>query len=192
FTGSHRLHDKGPAMYDDIYRICGLLRVPGEAAGEVRQQFVSLLDCTATILELAGLDGSQAVDSRSLLPLVAPGAAEADWDDVVLGEFHGHHFPYPQRMIRSRTHKLVVNPESVNELYDLVRDPDEMVNVYPLPEYREVRDALTKDLYERLRARGDNFFHWMTSMYPVGEVSYDPSMGGLDHDAFPSTIDERH
>ena len=38
--------------------------------GEVRQEFVSLLDCTATILDLAGLDSAPAVDSRSLLPLV--------------------------------------------------------------------------------------------------------------------------
>lgn len=186
FTGSHRLHDKGPAMYDDIYRTCGLLRVPGEAAGEVREQFVSLVDCTATILDLAGLDPSAAVDSRSLLPLVAPGNGQAPWDPAIVGEFHGHHFPYPQRMLRTRTHKLVVNPESVNELYDLVRDPDELVNVYRLPEYEEIRNGLLRDLYERLRARGDNFYHWMTSAYPVGDVSYDPSMGGLDDDSYPA------
>ena len=91
-----------------------------------------------------------------------------------------------QRMLRTRTHKLVVNPESVNELYDLVRDPDELVNVYTLPEYRGVRDGLLRDLYGRLRARGDNFYHWMTSAYPVGDVSYDPSMGGLDDDSYPA------
>ena len=186
FTGSHRLHDKGPAMYDDIYRTCGLLRVPGQASGETREQFVSLIDCTATILDLAGVDPSAAVDSRSLLPLMTPGNGGATWDEAIVGEFHGHHFPYAQRMLRTRTHKLVVNPESVNELYDLVRDPDELVNVYTLPEYRGVRDGLLRDLYGRLLARGDNFYHWMTSAYPVGDVSYDPSMGGLDDDSYPA------
>lgn len=34
----------------------------------------------------------------------------------------------PQRIIRTRKHKLVVNPERVNELYDLQRDPNELVN----------------------------------------------------------------
>jgi arylsulfatase A-like enzyme len=68
FTGAHRLHDKGPAMYEDIYRTAGLLRVPGQPGGVVRNEFVSLLDCTATILELVGLDPELAVDSRSLLP----------------------------------------------------------------------------------------------------------------------------
>lgn len=28
FTGSHRLHDKGPAMYEDIYRTAGIVRLP--------------------------------------------------------------------------------------------------------------------------------------------------------------------
>src|SRR5690625_6703751 len=70
FTGSHRLHDKGPAMYEDIYRTAGIVRVPGAPAGQVRQEFVSLLDTTATVLDWCGLDPSSAVDSRSLLPLV--------------------------------------------------------------------------------------------------------------------------
>lgn len=186
FTGAHRLHDKGPAMYDDIYRTCGLLRVPGEAEGTVRDEFVSLIDCTATILDLAGIDPSGAVDSRSMLPLLAGEGAGDDRDTYVLGEFHGHHFPYPQRMIRTRTHKLVVNPESFNELYDLVRDPHELSNVYKLPEYQPVRDALLAELYRRLQERGDNFFHWMTSAYPVGGVTYDPSMGGLDAASYPA------
>src|SRR5699024_4809952 len=56
FTGSHRLHDKGPAMYEDIYRTAGIVRVPGAPAGQVRQEFVSLLDTTATVLDWCGLD----------------------------------------------------------------------------------------------------------------------------------------
>jgi hypothetical protein len=35
-------------------------------------------------------------------------------------------------------------------------------------------------LYQVLRRRGDNFFHWMTSMYDVGELGYDPTLSGLD------------
>lgn len=56
FTGSHRLHDKGPAMYDDIYRIPLLARVPGGPAAQTTDAFVTLTDLTPTILDLAGLD----------------------------------------------------------------------------------------------------------------------------------------
>ncbi|MGP9539154.1 sulfatase-like hydrolase/transferase [Brachybacterium sp. AOP43-C2-M15] len=178
FTGAHRLHDKGPAMYEDIYRTAGILRVPGQEPGIVRSEFVSLLDCTATILDLAGLDPSLAVDSRSLLPLIT--RDEVAWQEDIVCEYHGHHFPYPQRMLRTERYKLVVNPESVGELYDLDADPDEMHNRFEDPELAEVRRRMSRRLYELLVERGDNFFHWMTSMYDIGEVSYDPMMSGLD------------
>lgn len=185
FTGSHRLHDKGPAMYEDIYRTAGLLRVPGAEPGQVHTEFVTLTDCTATILDLAGLDPAPAADSRSLLPLV--NGDEVVWPEELVCEFHGHHFPYAQRMLRWSNLKLVVNPESVNELYDLDLDPDELSNVYRLPEYQPVRDRMVRRLYDLLRARGDNFYHWMTSTCPIGDVSYDPSMSGLDEQSYEGT-----
>ncbi|GAA4872763.1 sulfatase-like hydrolase/transferase [Saccharopolyspora cebuensis] len=187
FTGAHRLHDKGPAMYEDIYRTPGIVRVPGGPEGAVRSEFVSLLDCTATILELAGVDPGPAVDSRSLLPLVTGADEAADWDDDIVCEFHGHHFPYPQRMLRTDRYKLVVNPDSVNELYDLEADPDELINRYCHPELAPVRTRLLRRLYEVLRRRGDNFYHWMTSMYDVGDVAHDPTMSGLDEASYQNT-----
>jgi arylsulfatase A-like enzyme len=178
FTGSHRLHDKGPAMYEDIYRTPGLVRVPGAPAGLLRTEFVSLMDCTATFLDIAGVDGHGAVDSRSLLPLVR--GEQIEWAEDIVCEFHGHHFPYPQRMLRTDRYKLVVNPDSTNELYDLHADPDELVNRYEHAEMRAVRTRMMTRPYQVLRRRGDNFFHWMTSMYDVGELGYDPTLSGLD------------
>ncbi|MFE4214324.1 sulfatase-like hydrolase/transferase [Streptomyces sp. NPDC056844] len=179
FTGAHRLHDKGPAMYEDIYRIPGIIRIPG-AAPQVRDELVSLTDCTATLLELAGCDPSPAVDSRSLVPLVE--GETPDWPGELVAEFHGHHFPYPQRMIRDDRYKLVVNPESVNELYDLEADPHELSNRYPHPEFEAVRARLMRRLYVLLRDRGDNFYHWMTSMYDIGASDHDPSLSAFETD----------
>jgi arylsulfatase A-like enzyme len=177
FTGAHRLHDKGPAMYEDIYRIPGLLRIPGAPQGQVREEFASLTDFTATVLDLAGSKTEPAVDSRSLVPLAR--GERPEWDEHHLAEFHGHHFPYPQRMLRTRVHKLVVNPESQNELYDLVADPDELHNRYDHPELRSVRTELTRRLYDLLRERGDNFYHWMTPMYDV-ETDYDTTLSAFE------------
>jgi arylsulfatase A-like enzyme len=187
FTGAHRLHDKGPAMYEDIYRTAGLVRVPGAPAGAVRREFVSLTDCAATILDLAGIDMTGApppavADSRSLLPLVR--GERPPWQPEIVCEFHGHHFPYPQRMLREERYKLVVNPESVNELYDLLSDPDELINVYELPELKPVRTRMLHRLYTLLRERDDRFYHWMTSMYDVGELGHDPTLSGLDDSTY--------
>jgi arylsulfatase A-like enzyme len=181
FTGAHRLHDKGPAMYEDIYRTPGIIRIPG-ASPQVRTEFVSLLDCTATILDLAGLPVDKAVDSRSLVPLVR--GEHPEWQQDIVAEFHGHHFPYPQRMLREDRYKLVVNPDSTNELYDLEVDPDELQNVYRHPEMEPVRSRMLKRLYRLLVERDDRFFHWMTSMYDVGDVAYDPTLSGLDEASY--------
>jgi len=125
-----------------------------------------------------------AVDSRSLLPLVA--GNDVVWQDDIICEFHGHHFPYPQRMVRDRRYKLVVNPESVNELYDLEEDPGELANRYDDPALIAVRRPLLHRLYTALVERGDNFYHWMTSMYDIGDVTYDPTLSVFDG----STYDE--
>ena len=143
---------------------------------------MSLLDCTATFLELAGLDTADAVDSRSLVPLVY--GEDVEWAEDIVCEFHGHHFPYPQRMLRTDRYKLVVNPDSVNELYDLRRDPDELLNLYTLPEMGEIRTTMMRRLYDVLRERGDKFYHWMTTMYDVGREANDPSQRGIDEADF--------
>ena len=173
FVGNHRLSDKGPMMYDDIYRIPLLARWPaevgegwtGESADGV-QAMVTLMDLMPTFLDLAGVAAPEQVDGRSLAPLLR-GEIPPDWPDAVFLQFHGHHFPYPQRGIRTRTHKLVVNPPDVNELYDLVEDPHELRNCYEDPAYARVRRELLQRLYDHLTAQGDNFRHWMTTMFEV-------------------------
>lgn len=166
FTGAHRLNDKGPAMYEDIYRIPGLIRSPG-APTQQRSEFASLVDLAATILDMAGLPAMEPSDGRSLLPLVS-GKAVDDWPTAIIAEFHGHHFPHSQRMIRDERYKYVFNPESINELYDLDVDPFELHNVYEAPSYRTVRDGLSARLYAELVRRGDPAFSWMTYMSEVG------------------------
>ena len=173
FTGAHRLNDKGPAMYDDIYRIPFLLRVPGARQGRTDDRFVTLTDATATILDLAGLPtdlcpnarpAGAAPDGRSLLPLVRDEPVP-DWRTELVAEFHGHHFHYQQRMLRDERYKLVVNAESVNELYDLATDPDELVNVYPTPHYAAVRRDMLRRLHTALSVRGDDVFaRWMLAI----------------------------
>ncbi|MBB5846984.1 arylsulfatase A-like enzyme [Mobiluncus mulieris] len=164
FTGSHRLNDKGPAMYDEIYRIPFIVRIPGLTHGNRCREYVNLLDLTATIIDIAGGDTSQVEDGKSLVRLAA-GKPEADWRQDIVCEFHGLHFPVQQRMLRNDDYKLIVSHESINELYDLKRDPDEMNNVYAAPAYDEIRRQMACELYIQLKERGDSAFaKWMAAM----------------------------
>jgi arylsulfatase A-like enzyme len=145
----------------------------------VETRFATLTDFTPTFLDLAGVPAPPQFAGRSLLPL-ARGAAVPDWPDAIIAEFHGHHFPYPQRMIRTERYKLIVNPADVNELYDLVADPAELLNQYELPALASVRQLLLIRLYDALRARGDNFYHWMTTMFEVGGKTYDATLSDFE------------
>lgn len=164
FTGAHRLNDKGPAMYEDIYRIPALARVPGGPPAQVSDAFATLTDLNPTLLDIAGLPAPEPCDGESLLPLLrggTEGSARAVLSRTeVVAEFHGHHFPYSQRMLRDRRYKLVHNPESVHELYDLDSDPHELHNVHEAPAYAGVRRELTERLYRELLRRGDPAHSW--------------------------------
>jgi arylsulfatase A-like enzyme len=176
FVGSHKMSDKGPAMYDDIYRIPLLARGPGIVQpNTVCNAPVNMVDLTATFVDLAGGDVPAHYDGRSIAPLLK-GETPEDWPDYAIAEFHGHHFPYPQRMIRTADYKLIINPPDVNELYDLKNDPLEMTNLYNNPVHRDAQLQLTQTLYKRLKNDGDNFFHWMTSMCDTGGIAGDASL----------------
>lgn len=158
FTGAHRLNDKGPAMYEDIYRIPAIMALPGGEA-RVRNEFVSLMDFTATFLDIAGAPTDE-MRGQSLLPL-AEGEAPVDWRRDILCEFHGHHFAYSQRMLRNDRYKYVANPEGIDEFYDLVDDPDELNNVIAVPKYAGAVRQMRRTMYAQLIARGDKFAQWL-------------------------------
>jgi arylsulfatase A-like enzyme len=178
FLTRHKMHDKGPAMYEDIYN------VPLVAAGlgleGVEDRFVSLLDLPPTLLELADVDVPDEYDGRSLLDLAA---GDEDWRESITAEFHGHSYSYEQRMIRNDRYKLVVNAYDTNEFYDLREDPEELSNEIGNPEYGAEAHALYLELRERLAGDGDGFFaghndpgeNWKISSTPAaGLDAYEP------------------
>jgi arylsulfatase A-like enzyme len=170
FEGHHKLYDKGPAMYEDTYRIPLIMKDPGVSGGRMESRFVSLLDLTATFVDEATGKVPEHYDGQSLLPLLRQ---SSEWEErsEMFAEFHGHHFPYPQRMIRSERYKLVVNPPDINEFYDLEKDPSEMRNLIDSPETQETISDHYRRLFEYLKNNGDNFYHWMYTMFPVsGEM----------------------
>lgn len=166
FTGAHRLNDKGPAMYEDIYHIPGIVSLPGGAA-QRSDRFTTLIDFTATMLELAGAP-SDGCRGSSLVPIVL-GQPVAEWREDVLCEFHGHHFPYAQRMLRDVRYKLVANPESTDEFYDLEADPNELTNVIDVPIYADTVRTMRRTMYHQLVERGDRFAQWLAFMGDVPE-----------------------
>jgi arylsulfatase A-like enzyme len=153
-AGSHRQFNKGPLMYEEVYRIPFVWRGPGIASGAEPVSFASHVDVVPTLLDLAGLAPVAPVHGESLAPVLGDPAVVQR--TALAAEFHGLEYGlYSQRMVREGDYKLVYNVHDVRELYDLARDPHELVNLAYEPAYLEIRRDLEATLLELLFATGD-------------------------------------
>ena len=150
--GRHRLLDKGPFSYDDIYRVPLLVGGPRVRTGAC-DEFVYLHDLFPTILGMAGVE-IPPCDGASLLPLLSD---DEGWQsrDEVFGEFDYQICASTQRVVRTRTHKFVFNASDTCELYDLMDDPDELHNRVNDPALTEVKEELKGRLLAHLVATDD-------------------------------------
>lgn len=155
--GSHGgLTDKGWHHFEETHRIGMIVRHPdGSHAGEVRQEFASNADVYPTICDAAGAAYEpEALHGRSLLPLIE--GRPNEWRDCAVTEFHGvNNVSLSQRTIRMGDLKYGWNAAGEDELYDLARDPHEMVNVLRQPDYRDGAMALRERLFDWMAETAD-------------------------------------
>jgi uncharacterized sulfatase len=168
FLSSHRLTDKGPAMYDEITRIPFLVKWPGQTpANKVSSSLVSHIDIAGTLMEFFGFEVPKTLEGGSMLasfknPDVAPrteaymewGRYEVDHDGF--GAFQ------PIRAICDGRYKLSINLMVTDELYDLQEDPGEMRNLIDSAEHAALRNALHDKLLHQMDISRDPFrgYYW--------------------------------
>jgi uncharacterized sulfatase len=153
--GAHGLISKGSCAYDDITRIPLILCPPGQIRGQKVGSPVSHIDLLPTLLEVAGINRTDAMHGKSLLPLIQ-GQAN-DFKEVLI-EFNRYEIEHdsfggfiPMRALVTDEFKLVVNLFDSDELYDRKNDPDEIENLIDQPEFVVIRDQM----HDRLLARMD-------------------------------------
>ena len=149
--GNHGLYLKHPIPYEDLLRIGMVVRGPGVSAGQVVQEPVSTLDLAATFHDYSGVAPARALQSRSLRALLE---GRGETRTAAYSEWHVHPsrcgVGLKLRTVRTKTHKCTFELDSgAGELYDLVNDPEEMVNRFDDPACAAVR----RELHELMRAR---------------------------------------
>ena len=174
FLGDHGWYDKR-FMYEESLRMPLLMRYPREIpAGSVVAPMVTNLDFARTLLDYAGVTGSDQMQGRSLRALAAGEPAPADWPTSFYYRYWMHltdHGVPAHYGIRTQTHKLIYyygealrTSASIDiptapewELFDLVADPMEMNNIYDDPTNAALIAGLKAEL-ERLKAEaGDTW-----------------------------------
>jgi len=149
--GDHWLRLKGPWMYDLVTHVPMIWRWPEHFRTAVRQEFIEQVDLLPTMLDLVGVAHPAGVQGRSLGPMLA-GSALGSWRDAVLiqdrdsSELEAHGMQARDmslKTIRTREWKLVFyQGKPYGELYDLVKDPQEYVNLWDSAAHRSTRQDL--------------------------------------------------
>jgi len=118
-------------------------RLP-QRAGTTVDALTANMDVAPTLLDLAGIKASDAMQGRSLLPLLR-GETPADWRDAILCENLVKERRPMCDAIRTRDWKYIAYFETQplqEELYHLAEDPREQRNLAALPEHQAVKQTL--------------------------------------------------
>jgi choline-sulfatase len=136
-------------FYEDSARVPLVVAGPGvepdpRLGGITCRDLTSSVDLYPTFLQAAGLD--HADDTREGRSLLDAGADRGPRRERVFSELG------TAMMVRDATHKLVYDAEQggVVQLYDLRRDPDEMINLARVPGYERTEQRLSEALLTRL------------------------------------------
>jgi arylsulfatase A-like enzyme len=155
--GDHGVYRKGPYMYEPAVRVPLVVSGPGVREGVDSDALVELSDIAPTLLDAAGVETPDRVQTESLWPLLS---GESDPDDHredvycehydSMGAYEDHTIPHGT-MVRTEQYRLVRwHRLDTGELYDLESDPEEQRNRWDDPDYSEVKMQLLERLSDRM------------------------------------------
>lgn len=170
FLGDHGMYDKR-FMYEESIRMPFLVRWPkGIPAGKTQDALAINCDFAPTFLELAGAPVPESMQGRSLVPLLQ-GAKPASWRTSFYYRYYhdpGDHNTRAHYGIRTDTHKLMYFWKKDQwECFDLIRDPQELKNIYNEPAAAGVVAELKREL-TRLKAEVKDNDEFAEKQPPAG------------------------
>ncbi len=165
YLGEHGWFDKR-FMYEESLGTPLLIKIPGLTDdGFVADAMVQNLDFAETFLDLAGAPIPAEMQGLSLVQpikeVVKTGEIPADWRKSI----YYHYYEYPGAHavkrhygVRTDRYKLIHFYYDIDEweLYDLEKDPQEMMNVIEDPEYADVLAEMKAELKKLQEKYGDS------------------------------------
>ncbi len=150
FLGEHGWFDKR-FMYEESYQMPFIVRYPKMIkAGSTSSALAMNIDFAPTLLDMAGLEIPKEIQGKSLKPIFEnEGKTPSDWRKAT----YYHYYEYPSWHsvkrhygIRTNNFKLIHFYNDVDEweLYDMNKDPQEMMNVFGDPGYKKVQKEMMK------------------------------------------------
>ena len=142
YLGEHGWFDKR-FIYDESFKTPLLIRWPNQIKpGITNDEMVQNLDFAQTLLEAAQIEAPEDMQGESLIPLLTGNNDQWTRDAVYYHyyEYPGFHMVKRHYGIVTKEYKLAHFYDDVDEweLYDRLKDPQEMNNVYNDPAYADV------------------------------------------------------
>jgi arylsulfatase A-like enzyme len=173
-------------MYEASLRAPLIVRWPGVTKpGSVQKAMAVNVDFAPTFLDAAGVTVPEDMQGRSLLPPLR-GERPADWRTSMYYRYYhdpGDHNTRQHYGVRTEIHKLIYFwTKDQWELYDLLKDPDELHNVYGDPAYHDVAEKLKAEMY-RLKKELKDTDQFADHQPPAGVDGPPPRRGRASNDA---------
>ena len=145
-NGEHGMWRKSN-FYEASSRVPLQIMFPDKlSAGKRIDEIVSLVDLTATLVDIAGGRHREQFDGDTLIPLIQ--GTKTDWKDYAFSEYLAHGVERPMAMLRKGKYKYNYSLGDAPELYDISEDPEEFHNLANEPKYQ----AICRDLETQLLA----------------------------------------
>jgi len=150
--GDHGIYLKGPHFYEEAVRVPLIFSWPKQFKTKLQADcLMELVDIAPTLLGAAGLDVPEAMQGKSLLPILRGESDPATHRPHVFSEYYNawsHKYSYGT-MLRTNAHKMIVyHGTDQGELYDLENDPDEFENLWNNPAQAELKTQMLKDAFD--------------------------------------------
>lgn len=152
--------------HDASIRIPFIFQGPGLDRSLVRDEIVSMIDLTPTLLAAAGIVPPASMKGRNLLPLLESRDAQNDWDNVAYIQISESMVGRAVRTrqwcycVADRSMKGTEAPASTRyeeyQMYSLSDDPAQQVNLIARQEYRDDAAKLRNLLLKKMAEAGED------------------------------------
>ncbi len=144
FHGEHGLGDKRIA-YNEAMRVPLVMRFPAMIpAGKTVSKMALNIDFAPTFLEIAGVNIPSQMQGKSLVPLF--NSTPTDWRTSFMFTYWVDLKPFLPRITAVRTENYLYSTtpdlNDIDELYDEIADPAELINLANKPAYEAIKASL--------------------------------------------------
>ncbi|WP_298338930.1 sulfatase-like hydrolase/transferase [uncultured Algibacter sp.] len=146
-------------MYDNSIRVPLIVFDPRVNKHQDVDDMVLNIDVPQTIVDIAGVKAPSTWQGKSLLPIVKQETNTIARDTILIEHIWDFKNIPPSEGVRTKKWKYFryVNDKSIEELYDLEKDPQEIKNLIGKKKYKTVANKLRTKLDELIKKNSNAF-----------------------------------